>query len=236
VNKFIEFVINLLNLYHFYRINNYLINLKLNNFIDIGAHKGEFFEYFVKRNKFIKKVILIEPQKDKIINLLKINKELNQKAIIKNIAIGKKNKQQKLFINSLSSSSTIKTYYNKSFWLRLKKLISLFSLKSETLNRQEFVTVKTLDQVLKNLNFNKIDFVKIDVEGSEYEVLLSGKKSLNNINYILIEKQFTRLYKGYSFQKIEKLLIKKNFLLIKKFKFIIPFFEDRLYKKITYEK
>ena len=193
------------------------------------------FKYFIKKNKFIKKAILIEPQENKISNLLKMTKKSNMKIIIKNIAIGNSNKQKKFFINPLSSSSTIKNYDKKSFWLRFKKIILFFSSKIETENKQKFVTVTTLDKVFKDLNLKKIDFVKIDVEGSEYEVLLGAKKSLHNINYILIEKQFTNLYKNYSFKKIEKLLNKNKFLLIKKFKFIFPFFEDRLYKKI-YEK
>jgi FkbM family methyltransferase len=232
MNKFIELLINLLNRYHFYRINNYLTKLKFKNFVDIGAHKGEFYKYFIKKNKFINNVVLIEPQKDKILNLLKISKELNHKTIIKNVAIGKKNRQQKFFISTLSSSSTMKAYNNKSFWLRVKKLIFFLSFKTATEKKQQYVTVKTLDKVLKNLNLKKIDFVKIDVEGAEYEVLLGAVKSLPYINYILIEKQFTALYKEYSFQKIEKILIKKKFFLVKQFKFIIPFFEDRLYKKV----
>ena len=111
-------------------------------------------------------------------------------------------------------------------------LIFFLSFTKVTEKKQQHVTVKTIDNVLKNLNLKKIDFVKIDVEGAEYEVLLGAAKSLRYINYILIEKQFTALYKGYSFKKIEKILNKKKFLLVKKFKFIIPFFEDRLYKKI----
>jgi FkbM family methyltransferase len=151
MNKFIELLINLLNRYHFYRINNYLSKLKFKNFIDIGAHKGEFYKYFIKKNKFINNVVLIEPQKDKILNLLKISKELNHKTIIKNVAIGKKNIRQKFFISALSSSSTIKAYNNKSFWLRVKKLIFFLSFTKATEKKQQYVTVKTLDKVLKNL-------------------------------------------------------------------------------------
>ena len=93
MNKLIEALLNIFNRYHFYKINNYLKKLKLVNFIDIGAHEGEFFKYFIKKNKFIKKSILIEPQENKILNLLKMTKKFNMKIIIKNIAIGNSNKQ-----------------------------------------------------------------------------------------------------------------------------------------------
>ena len=75
--------------------------------------------------------------------------------------------------------------------------------------------------------------LKIDTEGHELEVLNGAKKTLNNkIKYILIEFHFSKIYKKYNRSKIEKVLKKNNFVLVKKFKFPFLTFEDRLYKKI----
>ncbi len=41
------------------------------------------------------------------------------------------------------------------------------------------------------------------------------------------------MYKNYSIKKIESILKKNNFVLIKTFKFPLMFFEDRVYKKIN---
>ena len=51
------------------------------------------------------------------------------------------------------------------------------------------------------------------------------------IKYILIEFHFSKIYKNYSRIKIEKILKKNNFEIVKKFKFPFLTFEDRIYKK-----
>jgi len=136
---------------------------------------------------------------------------------------------QRIFINTLSSTSTLKKYNNKSFWLIFKISILFFS-RSFKKKTQQFIAVKTLDKVIKSLKLKKIDFIKIDAEGSEYDILIGNKKSFTKIKYILIKKQYMHLYKNYSFLKIEKEIFKNNFILVKRFIFILPFFEDRLYK------
>ena len=74
--------------------------------------------------------------------------------------------------------------------------------------------------------------LKIDTEGHEAEVLQGAKKLLKkNVKYILIEFHFSKIYKNYNKNKIEKILKKNNFYLIKKFKFPFLTFEDRIYKK-----
>ena len=44
-------------------------------------------------------------------------------------------------------------------------------------------------------------------------------------------EHFSKIYKNYNKNKIEKILKKNNFYLIKKFKFPFLTFEDRIYKK-----
>jgi len=87
-----------------------------------------------------------------------------------------------------------------------------------------------LDKVIKSSKLKKIDLIKIDTEGSEFDILIGSIKSFTKIKYILIEKQYMNLYKNYSFQKIEKKIFKNNFILVKRFIFFLPFFEDRFYK------
>ena len=61
-----------------------------------------------------------------------------------------------------------------------------------------------MDKVIKSSKLKKIDLIKIDAEGSEFDILIGSKKSFTKIKYILIEKQYMNLYKNYSFLKIEK--------------------------------
>jgi FkbM family methyltransferase len=232
MNLIIEFIINQLSKYHYFKINNYLKILKLKNIVDVGAHKGEFFQYFAKKNNFINKALLVEPQTN-IFNILKrlVNK-IDKKIIIKNIALGDKSGKQKLFYNSLSSTSTLKKYNQYSYWYKFKQFVT-FNFRKK--NPPFFlVKIETLDNLLKNTKFSRVDLLKIDTEGFELEVLQGAQKSMKNIiKYILLERTFTKIYKDYSFKKIENILRINNYVLIKKFKFIIPYFEDRLYKKIN---
>ena len=53
----------------------------------------------------------------------------------------------------------------------------------------ESITVPstTLDKVLEKLGIDKIDILKVDVEGAEPQVIVGGEESLKNTEHILIE-------------------------------------------------
>ena len=63
-----ENLINLLDIFHLNRIIIYLNKYKINNIIDVGAHKGEFLSYCLKLNN-LNKIFSFEPQKE-IFNIL----------------------------------------------------------------------------------------------------------------------------------------------------------------------
>ena len=59
--------------------------------------------------------------------------------------------------------------------------------------------VKNLETVASELNHTKIDLLKMDIEGGEYEVIEDLSQSRININQILIE--FHHMYKDIPFSK-----------------------------------
>jgi hypothetical protein len=59
-------------------------------------------------------------------------------------------------------------------------------------------TVRVKASRLKDLLNQKVDFLKIDIEGAEYEVLKDCSDSLKNVDYLFIE------YHGF-FEKINEL-------------------------------
>ena len=73
--------------------------------------------------------------------------------------------------------------------------------------------------------------LKIDTEGLELNVLLGSEKNVKNLKYILIENQFSNMYKNTKFSDCEKFLKNNNFKLLKRFVFPTFHFEDRLYVK-----
>ena len=230
MEKLISNILNFIDKnYHQKAINRILMNLDLKKVIDIGAHKGEFLENIISINKKMK-VYSFEPQ-SKIFSNLKNSFTTKKNIFIYNLAISNVNKKQKLNINIKTSTSTFSNYNESSYWKKIKDFLIAGLNKSSIVN-SELVQSVTLDKFCKKNDIKKIDLLKIDTEGHEFEVL-SGATNLlkKNIRYILIEFHFSKIYKNYNKIKIEKLLKKNNYILIKKFKFPFLTFEDRIYRK-----
>ena len=95
----------------------------------------------------------------------------------------------------------------------------------------ELVQTITLDKFIIDNNLKKIDLLKIDTEGNEYNVLKGLEKKINIVSNILIEIHHRELFLNYNPEKIHQYLIDNGFKLVKKFKF--PFcWVDSLYTKI----
>jgi len=77
--------------------------------------------------------------------------------------------------------------------------------------------------------FKKIDLVKIDTEGHEFEVLKGMGRSIKNIKYILVEFHNDEIYLSYNPRKIHNYLVKNDFALKTAFKFPFTTWEDRFY-------
>ena len=230
MEKLISNILNFIDKnYHQKAINRILMSLDLKKVIDIGAHKGEFLENIISINK---KMIVysFEPQ-SKIFSNLKNSFTTKKNIFIYNLAISNVNKKQKLNINIKTSTSTFSNYNESSYWKKIKDFLIAGLNKSSIVN-SELVQSITLDKFCKKNDIKKIDLLKIDTEGHEFEVL-SGATNLlkKDIRYILIEFHFSKIYKNYNKIKIEKLLKKNNYILIKKFKFPFLTFEDRIYRK-----
>ena len=139
--------------------------------------------------------------------------------------------KKKIYINKLSSTSTLSTINKKSLYLKIKKLLLQNNGSS---SRGYIVKTSTFDEFFKKNDLKDV-LLKIDVEGFEYNVLLGSKKLIHKIKFIIIEKQFYNLHKGYNFNLSHKFLLKNNFVLHKKFKFPLMNFEDRLYINTLYK-
>jgi FkbM family methyltransferase len=226
-----EKIINFIdNKYHHKRIIKFIKDYKISKLIDVGSHKGEFLENFLKFKK-VKTIYAFEPQ---VVFYNTLNKKFKKKKNIKkiNIALDSKVGKKKLHISKLSLTSTLSTTNNKSFFLKIKKLLLQ---NNKNFIKSYFVKTSSIDFFFRNINL-KDSLLKIDVEGFEYNVLLGSKKSLQKIGYIIIEKQFSNLHKGYNFNSSHNFLLKNKFKLVKKFKFPLMNFEDRLYLNTSFKK
>lgn len=141
--------------------------------IDIGANIGLWSKDL---SRFFDHLICFEPNKF-CIDYLKKNIDLN-KSTINSFALGSKNETKDLLIHSTNSGAS--SFINKTktgYDNKSNPVYGEFSVETKTLD----VEVKKLD----NFNYINIDFIKIDVQGFELEVLEGAIKTLDNNDPIL---------------------------------------------------
>jgi FkbM family methyltransferase len=224
---FIENFINLIDkIYHQKKILNFLSGISLRTIIDVGSHKGEFISYAV-RIPSVQKIYAFEPQRN-IFKILKKKYINNPKVHSFCLALDKSSMKRQIKINKLTMTSTLSEFNNSSLFFKFKSI--LLREKNSIINKYTIQTT-SLDKFFTKKKISKEILLKIDTEGFEYNVLRGSKKSIKNFKYVLIENQFSNMYKNAKFQDCENFLKKNNFKLLKKFIFPTFHFEDRLYVK-----
>lgn len=86
----------------------------------------------------------------------------------------------------------------------------------DCISLQKIVTtnVTTLDLWAREQNLQKIDYIKIDTQGSELEILKGGDSLINTARCIDIEVEFNPIYEGQTlFGETDKYLRSKGFVL-----------------------
>ena len=172
---------------------------------------------------------MYEPQKE-VFKILKKKFKNKKKFKLFNIALDKNFFKRKLYINKLSSTSTITTYNKNSNYLKFKNYL-LNTNKNYI--KSQLVKTTTLNNHFKN-KIIKNSLLKLDVEGSEYNVLLGAKEMLKKIDFVVIEKQLFNLYKKDGYILCHKYLNSIGFKIIKKITFPTLHYQDILYENKTY--
>jgi FkbM family methyltransferase len=208
---------------------------KINIIFDVGAHKGESINLFLK-NMTINKIISFEasPLNFKFLEINKKNLEKkfpNTKITIENIALGSDSKTIVFKQFNESSSSTMNDINQESKYF--KKKFNLLNFRNKKNIYKSFkLKTETLDNYMKKNNFDKISFLKMDTEGYEYEILKGLKKRIEFIDTIMFEHHYDNMIvKKYTFSDINYFLKKNNFNQIYKSK--MPFRKtfEYIYKK-----
>jgi FkbM family methyltransferase len=152
---------------------------------DIGANKGQTINLFKKA--FKSPVIhSFEPSKDSF-EALKSN-DYGSQVSLYNFAMGSQNIDQE-FINYedplLSSFLPLDQNLKNDF-------------RTTKVKNTELVSVKTIDWFVSQNGISKIDMLKIDTQGYDFEVLKGATKTLESgsINHIFVELNFIKMYKN----------------------------------------
>ncbi|MBS7612509.1 FkbM family methyltransferase [Candidatus Bathyarchaeota archaeon] len=144
--------------YHIWIVRDYERLVKPRGIVlDIGAHVGLFTLRCLKSSN-TSLVVALEPHPENA-RLLYTNVLMNglrNRVIIVSAAAGPKNGRAKLFIANASSEH------------------SLVPLKDK---QSIDVNMVSLDGLVDSLNLQSIDYIKIDVEGAELEVIRGGARS-----------------------------------------------------------
>jgi len=156
------------------------LGIKPKTFIDIGANRGmlsKTVNYFYPNCN----IYSFEPIKDCFNDLKKIK--------IKNI---------KSFNCALSNKRGISTFYeskydySSSLLEMTKKHKNSFPYTADSKSYE--VDVYVLDDYYNQFNLNTPTILKLDVQGSELDVIRGAEKILPKIDYILCEVSFVELY------------------------------------------
>ncbi len=135
------------------------------NVIDVGAHIGAYTMLAAEKVGEEGKVIAIEPEPKNYQLLIKNIKLNNFKNVIPvKIALADHEGFKKLYLHPFISADH-----------------SLALRKNEGFKENLYIKipVKTLDNLVAELNLNKVDIIKIDAEGSELPILRGAERTLN---------------------------------------------------------
>ena len=198
---------------------------EINLIFDVGAHKGESINLFLKNMK-VENIVSFEasPLNFKYLENNKKNLEKkfpNTKIIIENLALSSDGKVVTFNQFNESSSSTINNINQESRYFKRK--FNLLNLRNKKKIYESFkLKTETLDNYMYQNNFNRISFLKIDTEGYEYEILIGLKKRIKSVDTIMFEHHYDNMIiKEYTFSDINYLLKKNNFYQV--FKSRMPF-------------
>lgn len=173
-------------------------NIKLPRFptiVDLGGHIGSFSIYMAKNLKDKCKIFTFEPE------------EKNYSILKENILL---NKLKSIRVNNLAISD----YRGKGYLKKEKLNTDAYYLG--TSRKIKNCEVSTLENALKDYKLQRIDLLKMDIEGGEYKIF-SHKPSLDyikkSVHYIFMEYHNINNHLNYSL--IEE-TIKKNFYILNK--------------------
>jgi len=205
--------------------------LKINNnniktFFDVGAHNGTYTD-LIRKNFNVKKIFMFEPQNN-IYKFIKKKYTKDRRIKIFNFVVSNTVKKQKLNINLHDLTSSLTKLNKNNSYLNYKAKLFSSDLENIVDKVYEVKSLK-LSKILKKKNITRVDFLKIDTEGHELQVLQGIGSHIKKVRYILIEFHIDDIYLNYNPKKIHQYLIKNNFILKETLKFPFTTWEDRFY-------
>lgn len=190
-----------------YKINRILKKHihRLNTIIDAGANQGQFAlmasEFFPEA-----KIYSFEPVPETYLVLQNNTSKYSDQISVYNIALGNRTGDIKFYKNKYSHVSSA-LYIDKH---------NNHPNYDQTVANEIVVPISSLDTSLASfLNLVRPCLLKLDVQGFEKEIINGAQKTLNSVDYILIEMPFFTLYENQPlFNELNILLNERGFDLL----------------------
>lgn len=180
-----------------YFLNNVLAKHDPKVCIDVGSHIGKYTSMLLSSTN--SKVISFEPLKKSFSSLLELQKIWGVRLVLVNKGLGAQN-------------LTSKIYFNQRTLSHASLLPEANELEYIDNNESQDIELITLDSFMEeNDEVTSLDYIKIDTEGFEYDVLMGSKKTISKFNpkFIHIEYNWHQLLKSQSLYSFA--LILKNY-------------------------
>ena len=191
-----------------------LIENKEKIIFDVGCHTGNFTKNMIKLEKKTtnnSKYYLFDPN-PKMQNFLK---KLLEKENVNYfpLALDNSNEIKKFTINRYfeASGSSLKSAHreDKMYNMSRKAFMKLFQPFSKVQDYEDInVQTQSLDNFCKFNNIDRIDLLKLDTDGTEYEILLGAENLLSNNKIGIIFTEISGFKKTFN-DKVELIV---NFL------------------------
>ena len=171
----------------------YKMNIK--GIIHIGAHFGQEIPDYIDCG--IQDMVMFEPLQENFKVLAEKAKDLNANIVGHQVALGPEPGKTKMYVsdhNRISSSI-------------LKPKVHLTHHPNVKFPETEEVEVNCLD----NYDCFNYNFINMDVQGYELEVLKGGKKTLKQVDYVYCEVNRDEVYENNAFvEELDEFLAEYN--------------------------
>lgn len=166
--------------------------------IDIGANVGEYAEYLLSRTRA--RVIAFEPLPKAFEKVSRLKEKYPNRLETVNVGVGAREETLELYYGG--EESVLATFS--------AEVNQIHYVGSENVNRMR-VPVITLDGYMKEHLPSaeaRIDLLKIDAEGFEYEILQGAQETLARLRpqFIQIEYNWHQLFRSISLKKLSELM------------------------------
>lgn len=151
--------------------------------IHIGGHYGEEIAEYVRNG--IQEIVIFEPLSDSFDILCENIQDLNANIIAHQVALGPEETTATMYVsdNQKQSSSLLKPKVHITHHPHVK------------FPETEEVEVKVLD----DFDYTKYNFINMDVQGYELEVLKGATETLKHVDYVYCEVNRDEVYEGNAY-------------------------------------